>query len=51
MITISRTKLTCHSVRKRKTRNANINSEGFCFNKATNGIKRHFAVDSLGFPL
>jgi hypothetical protein len=25
-------------------------SKGFCFYKATNGIKRHLAVDSLGFP-
>ena len=22
----------------------------FCFYKATNGIKRHLAIDSLGFP-
>ncbi len=26
------------------------NSSGFCFYKATNGIKRHLAVDTLGFP-
>lgn len=25
-------------------------SIGFCFYKCTNGIKRHLAVDSLGFP-
>lgn len=25
-------------------------SKGFCFYKATNGIKRHLAVDTLGFP-
>lgn len=25
-------------------------SSGFCFYKATNGIKRHLAVDTLGFP-
>lgn len=25
-------------------------SIGFCFYKATNGIKRHLAVDTLGFP-
>lgn len=25
-------------------------SKGFCFYKCTNGIKRHLAVDSLGFP-
>ncbi len=30
--------------------NAGIESKGFCFYKATNGIKRHLAVDSLGFP-
>lgn len=24
--------------------------KGFCFYKATNGIKRHLAVDTLGFP-
>ena len=29
---------------------ASINSKGFCFYKSTNGIKRHLAVDSLGFP-
>jgi len=27
-----------------------VKSKGFCFYKATNGIKRHLAVDSLGFP-
>ena len=27
-----------------------LSSYGFCFYKATNGIKRHLAVDSLGFP-
>jgi hypothetical protein len=27
-----------------------VNSQGFCFYKATNGIKRHLAVDTLGFP-
>jgi hypothetical protein len=27
-----------------------VNSKGFCFYKATNGIKRHLAVDTLGFP-
>ena len=25
-------------------------SIGFCFSKSTNGIKRHLAVDILGFP-
>ena len=25
-------------------------SKGFCFYKATNGIKRHLAVDTLGLP-
>ena len=32
------------------TCNACIDSKGFCVYKATNGIKRHLAVDSLGFP-
>jgi hypothetical protein len=32
------------------TCNAGIDSKGFCVYKATNGIKRHLAVDSLGFP-
>lgn len=27
-----------------------MGSKGFCFYKATNGIKRHLAVDTLGFP-
>lgn len=27
-----------------------VESKGFCFYKANNGIKRHIAVDSLGFP-
>lgn len=27
-----------------------MTSKGFCFYKATNGIKRHLAVDILGFP-
>ncbi|WP_371257803.1 IS5/IS1182 family transposase [Synechococcus sp. PCC 7502] len=30
--------------------NASIESKGFCSYKATNGIKRHLAVDILGFP-
>ncbi|MGD1702391.1 transposase [Dapis sp. BLCC M229] len=34
----------------KNTCNASIKSKGFCFYKATNGIKRHLAVDSLGFP-
>jgi len=34
----------------KNTCNAEIESKGFCFYKATNGIKRHLAVDSLGFP-
>ena len=29
---------------------AGVDSKGFCFYKATNGIKRHLAVDTLGFP-
>jgi hypothetical protein len=27
-----------------------VDSKGFCFYKATNGIKRHLAIDTLGFP-
>ncbi|HEY9695943.1 MAG TPA: transposase [Trichocoleus sp.] len=34
----------------KNTCNASAESNGFCFYKATNGIKRHLAVDSLGFP-
>ena len=34
----------------KNTCNASIDSKGFCFYKSTNGIKRHLAVDSLGFP-
>ena len=34
----------------KNTCNASIDSKGFCFYKATNGIKRHLAVDTLGFP-
>ena len=34
----------------KNTCNASVQSKGFCFYKATNGIKRHLAVDSLGFP-
>ncbi|WP_293074979.1 MULTISPECIES: hypothetical protein [unclassified Moorena] len=34
----------------KNTCNASISSKGFCFYKATNGIKRHLAVDPLGFP-
>lgn len=34
----------------KNTCNASIESKGFCFYKATNGIKRHLAIDSLGFP-
>jgi transposase len=29
---------------------AGVESKGFCVYKATNGIKRHLAVDTLGFP-
>ena len=32
------------------TCNASVKSKGFCFYKANNGIKRHLAVDTLGFP-
>ena len=34
----------------KNTCNASITSKGFCSYKATNGIKRHLAVDTLGFP-
>jgi transposase len=34
----------------KNTCNASVESKGFCFDKATNGIKRHLAVDTLGFP-
>lgn len=34
----------------KNTCNASIESKGFCFYKSTNGIKRHLAVDTLGFP-
>jgi len=34
----------------KNTCNASTASKGFCFYKATNGIKRHLAVDTLGFP-
>ena len=34
----------------KNTCNASISSQGYCFYKSTNGIKRHLAVDTLGFP-
>ena len=34
----------------KNTCNASVESKGFCFDKATNGIKRHRVVDTLGFP-
>ena len=34
----------------KNTCNASVKSKGFCAYKATNGIKRHLAVDTLGFP-
>ncbi len=34
----------------KNTCNAGVKTKGFCFYKATNGIKRHLAVDTLGFP-
>lgn len=34
----------------KNTCNASVETKGFCFYKATNGIKRHLAVDILGFP-
>lgn len=35
----------------KNTCNASIQAKGFCHYKCTNGIKRHLAVDTLGFPL
>ena len=32
------------------TCNASVDSKGYCFYKSSNGIKRHLAVDTLGFP-
>ena len=34
----------------KNTCNASVESKGFCFYKSTNGIKRHLAVDTLGYP-
>jgi hypothetical protein len=34
----------------KNTCNASIESKGCCLYKCTNGIKRHLAVDILGFP-
>ena len=34
----------------KNTCNADVESKGYCFYKATNGIKRHLAIDTLGFP-
>lgn len=34
----------------KNTCNASVASKGFCGYKSTNGIKRHLAVDTLGFP-
>lgn len=34
----------------KNTCNAGVESKGYCFYKSTNGIKRHLAVDILGFP-
>ncbi len=34
----------------KNTCNVSVESKGFCKYKATNGIKRHLAVDTLGFP-
>lgn len=34
----------------KNTCNASAASKGFCHYKCTNGIKRHLAVDTLGFP-
>ena len=34
----------------KNTCNASVDLKGYCFYKATNGIKRHLAIDTLGFP-
>jgi hypothetical protein len=34
----------------KNTCNASVETKGFCFDKCTNGIKRHLSVDILGFP-
>jgi Transposase DDE domain len=34
----------------KNTCNASVDSKGFCSHKATNGIKRHLAIDTIGFP-
>jgi transposase len=34
----------------KNTCNTGVDSKGFCFYKATNEIKRHLTVDTLGFP-
>jgi transposase len=34
----------------KNTCTASVESKGFCLYKATNGIKRHLGVDTLGFP-
>ncbi len=34
----------------KNTCNASVESKGFCHDKCVNGIKRHLAVDTLGFP-
>lgn len=35
----------------KNTCNASVETKGFCFYKCTNGIKRHLATVSLGYPL
>lgn len=42
--------LSLNSQAVKNTCNASVESKGFCFYKATNGIKRHLAIDTLGFP-
>jgi Transposase DDE domain len=34
----------------KNTCNASVDFKGYCFYKTTNGIKRHLAIDTLGFP-
>ena len=42
--------ITVDSQAVKNTCNASVESKGFCRYKATNRIKRHLAVDTLGFP-
>ncbi len=48
--TTSGTLIIFDSQAVKNTCNSNISSKGFCKYKATNRIKRHLAVDTLGLP-